>query len=344
MTNSRKKYKKTNKEKEREKDGASCWYIVLLLLRLILSLHLLLGEVDLVAHAERHALRLGAYADVAVHGAVRVLERLLDADVGEHVLAEYGLGVEVGGHEAAVAGERLLGRQALHVRRLDDVLEVLVEIANVRVDHHLVLPLEHDPHLEELLVVARRRHDVVHDVDVNVVEDDTVAVVGGARYVVDDVAEYDAVLGGGHLDVGLDVGEVAWSERERLRLLHELQVAEGGQLERQILQGVARLVDDEHVEHDVVLVDVYVGLGVHRVGEAGELRDLVELGREEKVVLAALAARQADGLLQRQVEHVLFVGELVESHQLAESQRIVGLYLNNSFFSKKIKMKKNQLK
>ena len=47
-----------------------------------------------------------------------------------------------------------------------------------------------------------------------------------------------------------------------------------GELERDALQRVARLVDDEHVEHDVVLIDVHVRLGVDRIREARQLRHL----------------------------------------------------------------------
>eukprot|EP00965_Chrysotila_dentata_P032672 1088698-Pleurochrysis_carterae.AAC.2 len=74
-----------------------------------------------------------------------------------------------------------------------------------------------------------------------------------------------------HLDVGLDVLVLAGLERMRLRPLAELEVADGGELEAQVLHRLARVVDHEHVEHDVVRVDEDVGLGVDRVGEAGEL-------------------------------------------------------------------------
>ena len=40
-----------------------------------------------------------------------------------------------------------------------------------------------------------------------------------------NVAEDDAVLRGGDLDVGLDVAEVMGRQQQRLRLLHQLQVA-----------------------------------------------------------------------------------------------------------------------
>ena len=51
-------------------------------------------------------------------------------------------------------------------------------------------------------------------------------------------------------------------------------LTERGELERDALQRVARLVDDEHVEHDVVLIDVHVRLSVDRIREARQLRHL----------------------------------------------------------------------
>ena len=69
-----------------------------------------------------------------------------------------------------------------------------MEVCERRVDRHLVLPLELGPHLPELGLVAGRGHDVVHDVDVDVVEDDHVAVGGGRAAVVHNVAEDDPVL------------------------------------------------------------------------------------------------------------------------------------------------------
>ena len=69
-----------------------------------------------------------------------------------------------------------------------------MEVGERRVDRHLVLPLELGPHLPELGLGARGGHDVVHDVDVDVVEDYHVSVGGGRAAVVHDVAKDDAVL------------------------------------------------------------------------------------------------------------------------------------------------------
>lgn len=97
----------------------------------------LLAGVDLVAERERHALALGADPDVAGDGRLRLLQVLLQRDVGERVLAEDGLRVQVGRHEAALARHGLLGRQALHIGRLEKRGQVLVQVGQRGVDGHL---------------------------------------------------------------------------------------------------------------------------------------------------------------------------------------------------------------
>ena len=59
-----------------------------------------------------------------------------------------------------------------------------------------------------------------------------------------------------------------------LRLLHQLEVPEGGQLQGAGLQRVPGLVDDQNVQHNVVLIDIDVGLGIYRVREASQLGHL----------------------------------------------------------------------
>ena len=49
---------------------------------------------------------------------------------------------------------------------------------------HLVLPLKLHPHLAELLISAAGRVNIVHNVDMNVVENNTVPVTRGTGYVV----------------------------------------------------------------------------------------------------------------------------------------------------------------
>ena len=78
----------------------------------------------------------------------------------------------------------LLGGQTPHVCHFDDVLQELGEVWDVGVDGHLVLPLKLCPHLSELRVVAGGGHDVVHDVDVNVIQDHAVSVAARTTHVV----------------------------------------------------------------------------------------------------------------------------------------------------------------
>ena len=87
-------------------------------------------------------------------------------------------------HNKKILSPYLLGGQTPHVGHFDDVLQELGEVRDVGVDGHLVLPLKLRPHLSELCVVAGGRHDVVHDVDVNVVQDNTVSVAARTTHVV----------------------------------------------------------------------------------------------------------------------------------------------------------------
>ena len=81
------------------------------------------------------------------------------------------------------------------------MLEEFRHVCDGSVDSNLVLPLELGPHVAEGHVCAACGGDVVHDVDVDVVEDHNVTVeLPGC--VVDDVAENDASLGGGDLQGG----------------------------------------------------------------------------------------------------------------------------------------------
>ena len=82
---------------------------------------------------------------------------------------------------------------------------------------YLVLPLELCPHAPELGLGAGGWDDVVHDVNVNVVEDDNIAVAGSALHVVHNVSEDDPVLRRGNLHARLDVREVVWSQNDRLK-------------------------------------------------------------------------------------------------------------------------------
>lgn len=39
-----------------------------------------------------------------------------------------------------------------------------------------------------------------------------------------NVSEYDAILGGSHFDVGLDISKIVRRQSERRRLLHQLEI------------------------------------------------------------------------------------------------------------------------
>ena len=127
-------------------------------------------------------------------GRVRLRDILLQTDVSEGVLPEDGLGVEVGSHEAALALERLVGGEALHVGGGQEAVEVAHEVRQRRVDGHLVLPLELRPHGAELVLSAGGGDDVVHDVDVNVIEDHHVPVAGRTGHVINNVPENNSIL------------------------------------------------------------------------------------------------------------------------------------------------------
>lgn len=89
------------------------------------------------------------------------------------------LGIHIGGHEATLAGERLLWRQALHVGALQEMLEILVQIGEASVHSDLVLPLKVLPHLTEFGVCAAGRDDVIHDVNVDGVQHHNIGVQRG---------------------------------------------------------------------------------------------------------------------------------------------------------------------
>lgn len=73
------------------------------------------------------------------------------------------------------------------------------DLQNVGVDIDFVLPLKFSPHAAELGLSAVRRVDIVHDIDMNVVQDDAVAI-SSTLCVVYNVAKDNASLGGRDFD------------------------------------------------------------------------------------------------------------------------------------------------
>ena len=92
------------------------------------------------------------------------------------------------------------------------MVEIFVEVADVRVDGDLVLPLKLSPHLTELGVGTTRGHDVVHDVNVNVIENDAVTVTRGAGDVVycEDRAPHKSYCKQSLLNYGKDRTELIY--------------------------------------------------------------------------------------------------------------------------------------
>mmetsp|Transcript_29406 Transcript_29406/g.94414 ORF Transcript_29406/g.94414 Transcript_29406/m.94414 type:complete len:405 (-) Transcript_29406:115-1329(-) len=301
---------------------------------------------DAVSQGERDALRLGADADVARE--LAALVRLaLHAHVDEGVLAEDGLGVEVGGEEVrravGVRGGVLLGRagglgghgheavgvhlgaddaghrrEAAHVGVLHEVLQEGQQRREVRVHRDLVLPLELGPHEAEGLVRAPGGADVVHDVELDVVQVD-VRALRRRRRVVHDGAEDVPRLRGRHLDVRADGAAVQRPDGVALRPLHELEVADGAQLHRQVRDGALRAVRDGDVQHDVVVVHRDLRLSVHRVRHGAELVHARELLRSLR------RAVRARGLAEVVAVHQVQVRGGGRRPQLPEVDELVGL-------------------
>ena len=71
-----------------------------------------------------------------------------------------------------------------------------------RTDIDLILPLKLGPHTSELVFRACGGLDVIHYVDMNVVQDDNL-LFGGSRSIVHNRPEYDAGVSGRDLDCSL---------------------------------------------------------------------------------------------------------------------------------------------
>ena len=132
--------------------------------------------------------------DMSSHGGFGFGQIFLQTDVGQSILAKYRLGIQVGRHEATLSLEGLVWSETLHVGAGQQGGEVRHQLRQTGVHRDLVLPLELRPHGTELGLGAGGGHDVVHDVDVDVVENHHVPVAGGSRHVVHDVSKNDPIL------------------------------------------------------------------------------------------------------------------------------------------------------
>lgn len=124
----------------------------------------------------------------------------LNAQIGQRIFTKYTSSVHVGRQETTVAFQLLLRGQAAHVGRLHDMVKVFSQVPkicskidefdytlkctqkeerylqNIGVDIDLVLPFEFSPHTAELSLSAVCRVNVVHNINMNIVEHNTVAV------------------------------------------------------------------------------------------------------------------------------------------------------------------------
>ncbi len=78
----------------------------------------------------------------------------------------------------------LFGCEAVHISGLQNMLEVRFQISDIGCHGDLVLPLKLRPHSPELCVGAFLWLNVVHDVNVNVVEHHTVTISSRSNNVV----------------------------------------------------------------------------------------------------------------------------------------------------------------
>ena len=74
--------------------------------------------------------------------------------------------------------------ETFHIGGVQDVLQVVIEIADVCADRDFIFPFKVCPHLSELCVGAVGWHDVVHDINVDVVQHHAVTIRRCARHVV----------------------------------------------------------------------------------------------------------------------------------------------------------------
>jgi hypothetical protein len=89
--------------------------------------------------------------------------------------------------------------------------------------------------------------DVIHNINMNVIQHDISTGIRAAGSIVDHVSENDTGLGRRNLDGGLDVMECVRAKRVRRGTLHKLQVTESSELDSQVLKRLTRLVDNEYI-------------------------------------------------------------------------------------------------
>ena len=77
---------------------------------------------------------------------------------------------------------------------LEQMLQVKRQIVDIGINRDFVLPFEISPHLTEFSVSARSRHDIVHNVNVNIVKDNDVTIGSRTGHIINNIAENNAVF------------------------------------------------------------------------------------------------------------------------------------------------------
>lgn len=117
------------------------------------------------------------------------------------------------------------GTRGGHYRKVNNLSsEKTTDKPLIRVHVDLILPFEFCPHTSELSFIAVRWLDVIHDIDMYVVEYD-IPTVGGVD-VVNDGAENHASLSRADFDNGLDTVVPMRRYGMGCRLFNKLQVSE----------------------------------------------------------------------------------------------------------------------
>lgn len=94
------------------------------------------------------------------------------------------------------------------------MLQVSDKICYVGVDRNLVFPFEISPHLAEFGICTTSRHDVIHNVYVDIIKHYDVSVRSGTGDVVHNIPEDVAALSGCHLDDNISTEQSCREKRE----------------------------------------------------------------------------------------------------------------------------------
>lgn len=103
---------------------------------------------------------------------------------------------------------------------------------------------------------------------------------------------------------------------------YKLQITESSKFDREILQSLIRLVDDEHVEEDVEFLNIDVGFGVDGIGESSKLHDASQFRNE--IIFAGVQRtsrfRKVELVLSMSSAHVLSVIRSAQTSSISPAE------------------------